>query len=55
MLSQIYSNGPLYASPEVELILLNAENLLCMSITSGGEGNGFDDLEPGEDWGGDLL
>ena len=54
MLSQIYSNGPLYASPEVELILLKAEGVLCMSVPETGDGNGSDYFEPGEDWGGLL-
>ena len=55
MFSQINTDGLVYISPEVEQILLKDEGVLCLSIPSGdGDGNGFDDLEPGDDWGGLL-
>lgn len=54
MFSQINSDGLVYVSPEIEQILLKSEGVLCGSFTSGGIGNGNDDLEPGDDWGGLL-
>ena len=45
-----------YCSPEVDIIYMRVDHILCMSFTdgSGNGGNTGDDLEPGDDWGGML-
>ena len=55
MFSQCNFETSRYRCPEVEVIYMNVEAILCMSFSNSGEGgNTGDDLEPGDDWGGML-
>ena len=56
MFSQCNFETSRYHCPEVEVIYMNVEAILCMSFSENGQGgNTGDDLTPGDDWGGDLL